>query len=158
MVANVFHSPPGPRLARRAAARIVGLAAAYCAAAALLTHAARARLPRAFTRDAEILRLVARAEAPAALMMALAWNNALEGCLLAFDLAPFVVRAYPFAAAAAAAQLLLTAAAQAGGAAAAAAATEAAAGAALRGVWRALCLYYGVLLAAFAARFAAVKF
>jgi Na+-driven multidrug efflux pump len=82
MVANVFHSPAGPRAARRLGSRIVLLSALYCAAAAAATLAARHRLPRVFTKDARVLALVRSAEAPAGLMMAMAWNNCLEGCLL----------------------------------------------------------------------------
>jgi Na+-driven multidrug efflux pump len=82
MVANVFHSPAGPRAARRLAARIVLMSAAYCVAAAAATLALRSALPRIFTRDPQVLALVRSAEAPAALMMAIAWNNCLEGCLL----------------------------------------------------------------------------
>lgn len=82
MVANLYHSPGGPRAARRLAARIVLMSALYCAAAAALTLSLASRLPRVFTRDGAVLALVRSAEAPAGLMMALAWCNCLEGCLL----------------------------------------------------------------------------
>lgn len=82
MVANVYHSPSGPKAARRLASRIVLMACTYCTLAALATLSLRAHLPRVFTRDAAILALVRSADIPAAIMMALAWNNCLEGCLL----------------------------------------------------------------------------
>ena len=77
------------------------------------------------------------AAAPAALMLALGWNNALEGCLLAADEQPFVVRMYPVAVAAALTQL----------------ARGYWAGAGLPRVWVALMTYYLVLLVGFAGRY-----
>jgi hypothetical protein len=44
--------------------------------------AARHLLSGLFTRDAAVRQLVGGAVLPATVMLGLAWNNALEGCLL----------------------------------------------------------------------------
>lgn len=97
----------------------------------------RQTLPTIFSKDEAVQELVLSAAAPAALMLALGWNNALEGCLLAADEQPFVVRMYPVAVAAALTQL----------------ARGYWAGAGLPGVWVALMTYYLVLLVGFAGRY-----
>lgn len=74
---------------------------------------------------------------PAAVMLGLGWNNALEGCLLAADEQPFVVRMYPWAVAGALLQLARCNWLDLG----------------LPGVWVALMTYYLVLLVGFAARY-----
>ncbi|WIA21753.1 hypothetical protein OEZ85_000915 [Tetradesmus obliquus] len=141
MTANVFHAAPaaggGPRAARRLATRIVRWAAVSCAVLAMLTYHNRQLLSGLFTGDAAVRQLVGGAVAPATIMLGLAWNNALEGCLLGADDQPFVVKVYPYAVAAALLQLgrawLL--------------------GLGLPGVWWGLVGYYLVLLAGFGGRF-----
>lgn len=106
-----------------------------CCVAPTPTH--RHTLPAIFTKDEQVQELVLSAALPAAVMLGLGWNNALEGCLLAADDQPFVVRVYPCAVAAALMQL----------------ARCYWAGMGLPGVWVALMTYYLVLLVGFAARY-----
>lgn len=97
----------------------------------------RNTLPTIFSKDEAVQELVLSAALPAAVMLGLGWNNALEGCLLAADEQPYVVRMYPLAVASALLQL----------------ARGYWAGAGLPGVWVALMTYYLVLLLAFAGRY-----
>lgn len=141
MTANVFHAAPaaggGPRAARRLATRIVRWAAVSCAVLAMLTYHNRQLLCGLFTGDAAVRQLVGGAVAPATIMLGLAWNNALEGCLLGADDQPFVVKVYPYAVAAALLQL----------------GRAWLRGLGLPGVWWGLVGYYLVLLAGFGGRF-----
>lgn len=77
------------------------------------------------------------ASLPAALMLSMSWNSALEGCLLAAEQQHFVVRMYPPAVGAALGLLAAGYWADAG----------------LPGVWLALMSYYLVLLVGFMARY-----
>lgn len=82
MVANVFHSTEGPKAARKLAQRIIFWGAFLSINLAILTFGFRRQLPRFFTHDQGVLTIVHSAVLPAALMLGLSWNNALEGCLL----------------------------------------------------------------------------
>lgn len=109
-----------------------------CALLDCVPHApCRHTLPTIFTQDPEVQRLVVTAVLPAAIMLGLGWNNALEGCLLAADEQPYVVRVYPWAVLGALSLL--------------GAGYWSASG--LPGVWLALMVYYLVLLVGFVARY-----
>ena len=84
MVANVYHSPLplGPKAARRLASRIISWSAFLCTSLAALTWVFQERLSHLFVKEADVLQLVGSAAVPATLMLSIAWNNALEGCLL----------------------------------------------------------------------------
>lgn len=97
----------------------------------------RHTLQTIFSKDEAVQQLVLSAALPAAVMLGLGWNNSLEGCLLAADDQPFVVRMYPCAVAAALLQL----------------GWGYWAGSGLPGVWMALMVYYLVLLIGFAGRY-----
>eukprot|EP00877_Chromochloris_zofingiensis_P010786 jgi/Chrzof1/5961/Cz16g21310.t1 len=137
MVANVFHSTEGPKAARKLAQRIIFWGAFLSINLAILTFGFRRQLPRFFTHDQGVLTIVHSAVLPAALMLGLSWNNALEGCLLGADDSAYVVKVYPWAVVCCLTQLALTTfyVGQ------------------LTGVWWGLAIYYLVLLLGFAGRF-----
>jgi Na+-driven multidrug efflux pump len=140
MTANLFHSSApgaGPKAARVLSSRIIAWGVASSTTLALGTYACRHALPSIFTSDPEVTEVVLSAALPAAAMLSLACNSALEGCLLAADEQAYVIRMYPWAVGTA---LLLLGAgywSDAG----------------LPGVWLGLMAYYLVLLVGFAARY-----
>jgi Na+-driven multidrug efflux pump len=142
MVANVANVPGGRKLARGLADRIITWGVASAAAMAAGTWALRGVLPGLFVSDAGVLALVGSAVPPACCMLALSWNNALEGCLIGAGDSMFVVRVYPWAVSFCMAVL---AAAYLGGG-------------GLGGLWWALAVYYAALVAAFSARYWVKRF
>jgi Na+-driven multidrug efflux pump len=137
MVANVYNMPGGHKAARRLSDRIIQWGIAAAAAMAVATWSLRGVLPGLFIRDAGVLALVASAVLPACCMLALSWNNALEGCLIGAGDSMFVVNVYPWAVGFCMAVL---AAAYLGGF-------------GLAGLWWALVVYYCGLVSAFSGRY-----
>lgn len=137
-------APHKPRLLRLAQAATATACSTVNIAAVLAgvvfssrAHQRRDTLPTIFSSDEAVQQLVLSAALPAAVMLGLGWNNALEGCLLAAEEQPYVVRMYPCAVAAALLQLARGYWADAG----------------LPAVWMALMTYYLVLLVGFAGRY-----
>jgi Na+-driven multidrug efflux pump len=101
MVAAALHAPRssggGKLAARRVSGAVVKWGVAWSVGAAASTFACRRALPALFARDAALLALLSPALLPAALMLSLAFNAALEGVLLGADDASYVVRSYPWA-------------------------------------------------------------
>jgi hypothetical protein len=100
MVAAAYHAPSsaggGKFAARKVGGAVIRWGVAWSLGAAALTFLLRHTLPTLFAHDEGLLSLVQKALPPAALMLALAFNSAVEGALLGADDAPYVVRCYPF--------------------------------------------------------------
>jgi MATE family multidrug resistance protein len=137
MVANVFHLPNGTKMARKVADRIIAWGIAAGVVMAATTWSLRAVLPGLFVQDVGVLALVASAVLPACVMLALSFNNALEGCLIGAGDSLFVVNVYPWAVTFCMAVLALAY----------------FSGAGLGGLWWAMVVYYAALVTMFSARY-----
>eukprot|EP00850_Spirogloea_muscicola_P008072 SM000042S15339 [mRNA] locus=s42:458957:459731:+ [translate_table: standard] len=91
MVVNALAGGGGRRAARRVADRVIAWCAATSLALALATWLLRAPLARSFSQDAALLHAVELAMPPACVMLAMGWNNAMEGVLLGAGDVNFVV-------------------------------------------------------------------
>lgn len=123
--------------ARVIGSRVVTLAIGASAAMAVLMYALRGTVPKLFTTDASVLQLVDGSVLLMCAMLAISWNNAIEGVLMGAGDTQFVIDVYPVCV----------------GAFVLALAGSVVAGWGLVGIWAALVLYYAGLSSALAARY-----
>lgn len=123
--------------ARVIGSRVVALAVAASMAMAALTYALRGAVPKLFTSDASVLQLVDGSILMMCVMLAISWNNAIEGVLMGAGDTQFVIDIYPVCVGA----FVLTL------------ARSVAAGWGLVGIWVALVLYYTGLSGTLSARY-----
>lgn len=125
------------REARVVGSRVVVLAIGASVAMAVLTFVLRDAVPKLFTTDASVLKLVEGSVLMMCMMLAISWNNAIEGVLMGAGDTQFVIDMYPVCV---------------GGFVVALAGTVAA-GWGLVGIWAALVLYYVGLSSTLSARY-----
>jgi hypothetical protein len=125
------------RAARVVGSRVVGLAIAVSLGMAVLTFALRGAVPKLFTTDASVLQLVEGSVLMMCLMLAISWNNAIEGVLMGAGDTQFVIDVYPVCVCAFIMAL----------------AASVIAGFGLVGIWAALVLYYVGLTSTLSARY-----
>jgi Na+-driven multidrug efflux pump len=128
---------PAQRSARTVGSRVVWLAVATSCGMAALTWLLRAAVPRLFTADTRVLALVEGSALMMCAMLAISWNNAVEGVLLGAGDTQFVIDVYPVCVAGFTLVLALAV----------------LAGWGLSGIWGALVLYYVGLVSTLSARF-----
>eukprot|EP00892_Ulva_mutabilis_P008551 jgi/Ulvmu1/6068/UM027_0046.1 len=128
---------PAQRAARVVGHRVVQFAVLASAVMAGVTWVLRGVIPRVFTDNAGVVSMVEGSVLLMCAMLALGWNNALEGVLMGADDTEFVINIYPVCVVA---FIVMLGVAQL-------------AGWGLQGIWGALVLYYVGLACCLSARF-----
>lgn len=128
---------PQQRAARVVGRRVVRFAVVASAVMACATWALRSVIPRIFTDNVGVLSMVEGSALLMCMMLALGWNNALEGVLMGAQDTDFVINIYPVCVGVFAVML----------------GVAQVAGLGLPGIWGALVLYYMGLACCLSARF-----
>jgi MatE len=127
---------------RRIGDVVIALSVLVSAGMALATWLLRGAVPRLFTQSATVLALVERSALLMCLILAVSWNNGIEGVLMGVQDTQFVINIYPVCVAVCVAVLAATI----------------ASGWALQGIWAALLVYYAGLTSLMSGRYWLARF